>query len=277
MKESKGMIAVITGCSSGIGRELAEALEGAGYTVVATARRPESLASVKATRKLALDVTDEGSVRMAVEAVLGAFGKIDVWINNAGIGIGAAVEELDDDSLRSMLEVNLLGTLRCVRAVAPHMRGQGRGAIINISSIAGTWASPVGGGYSASKFAVEGLSDAARQELAGFGVKVVVVEPGPVRTAFLDRMNERSRPVAGDPSSPYRLLYRQHEALMEASRKTMPGPGAVSKVVLRILNTARPKPRYKAGVGFPLSILLRMREPLRDRVYASSLRDAAVE
>lgn len=264
-------VALITGCSRGIGRDLAQRMSEAGYTVIATARRVEDLDGLGVALKLPLDVTTEASAQVAVDAVRERFGRIDVLVNNAGFSAQAAVEELSEDALRSMFEVNVMGTARMLRLVAPAMREQGSGAIVNISSLVGRMAMPVNGGYSATKFAVEALSDAARQELAPFGVRVVVVEPGSIGTGFSDAMIARSRATLDDAASPYGSLYESNAALSEQVRESEAGPDAVSRVVLEALSARRPKARYVAAIPLPVRLMLRLSAEVRDRIWAGAL------
>lgn len=171
-------VILITGCSTGIGRDLAQRLTKAGYRVIATARKVETLDGVDTTLKLPLDVTNPASVEKAVAHVIQQLGRIDVLVNNAGYGVRGALEEVPVEQTQQMFDVNVFGVLRMIQAVVPHMRQQKSGRIINISSIAGKLPTPVNGTYSASKFALEALSDALGFELAAFGIRVVVVEPG---------------------------------------------------------------------------------------------------
>lgn len=274
MRESR--VALITGCSSGIGRDLATRMTEAGYSVIATARQVETLADLDCAMKLRLDVTDEYSVQMAVAAIAAQFDTIDVLVNSAGFATCAAVEELPDEAWRSMFEVNVLGAVRVLRAVAPIMRRERRGTIVNISSLAGMMSMPANGGYSSTKFALEAISDAARGELAPFGVNVIVVRPGPIRTQFDATKKARSCDVLGDPASPYRLLYRRDEALAATMRDNEPGPEAVSRVVLRALEAKRPKARYSAAIPLLAQLMARMSEPLKDRLWAAALERAIV-
>ena len=183
---------LITGCSSGIGRATAEHLAGRGYDVYATARRLDSLAELEARgcRTLALDVTDDESVRAAVEQVEREAGGVDVLVNNAGYGRSGAVESIPIDDVRDQFDTNVLGYLRMAHAVLPGMRARRSGRIVNISSVAGRVTMPGSGVYSASKFAIEAISDALRYELGGFGIRVVVVQPGPIRTEFTSGAND---------------------------------------------------------------------------------------
>src|SRR5512135_3248659 len=158
-------VVLITGCSTGIGRDLAQRLTRSGYTVVATARRVETLENVQAALKLPLDVTQPESINQVVAGILQQFGRIDVLVNNAGYAVRGAVEETPVEQVQQMFEVNVFGVMRVIQAVAPQMRQQKAGRIINISSIVGKLVTPANGTYSASKFALEALSDALRLEL----------------------------------------------------------------------------------------------------------------
>ena len=174
---------LITGCSTGIGRATAARLAAGGRTVYATARRPETLSELEATgcRTLALDVTDEASMRAAVDAVEGGVG---VLINNAGYSQSGALETLPMESVRRQFETNVFGLLRMCQLVLPGMRAAGAGTIVNVSSMGGRLTFPGGGAYHATKYAVEAMSDALRMEVARFGIDVICVEPGLIRTEF---------------------------------------------------------------------------------------------
>ena len=183
---------LITGASTGFGRELAEQLLRSGARVVATARKPEQLADLAIAHPetalvLPLDVTSQGQVDSAIAGALTHFGRIDVLVNNAGYGLAGAIEEATEAEFTPVFETNLFGLLRVTRAALPHLRRQRSGTIVNLSSIGGLIGSPGWGFYNATKFAVEGLSDALAAELAPLGIHVMVVEPGPFRTDFLGR------------------------------------------------------------------------------------------
>ena len=177
---------LITGCSTGIGHATALRLAKAGHTVYATARRVESLADLRAAgaKTLALDVTDEESMTAAVDHVSGEQGAIGVLINNAGYSQSGAIESLSMDDLRRQFETNVFGLVRMCQLVLPGMRAQHWGRIVNISSMGANFTFPGGGAYHASKYAVEAISDALRFEVKGFGVDVVVIQPGLIRTEF---------------------------------------------------------------------------------------------
>ena len=190
----------ITGCSTGFGRQLVRHLLDAGYRTVVTARNPDSLKDLGAYQNalvLKLDVTDQGQIDAAVKAAEDRFGRIDVLVNNAGLGYFAAVEESEDDEVRWMFDVNVFGLGRMTSAVLPGMRQRRSGCIVNLSSIGGIRSFPGLGYYNATKFAVEGLSEALWQEVEPLGIKVMVVEPSGFRTDWAGRSaNESAQQIA---------------------------------------------------------------------------------
>jgi NADP-dependent 3-hydroxy acid dehydrogenase YdfG len=182
----------ITGASTGFGRVLAEEVLKAGGKVIATARNLDKVADLEAkypqtAKALALDVTDAGQVDSAVTQAIAKFGRVDVLVNNAGYGVVGAIEEVSEVEFMPMFETNVFGLLRVTRAFLPHLRKQRSGHILNLSSIGGLVAGPGIGFYNATKFAVEGISEALAAEVAPFGVHVTIIEPGPFRTDFLGR------------------------------------------------------------------------------------------
>jgi NADP-dependent 3-hydroxy acid dehydrogenase YdfG len=182
----------ITGASTGFGRTLAEEVLKAGGKVVATARNRDRVADLETkypqrAKALALDVTDAGQVDSGVTQAFAQFGQVDVLVNNAGYGVAGAIEEVSEAEYMPMFETNIFGLLRVTRAFLPHLRKQRSGHILNLSSIGGLVASPGMGYYNATKFAVEGLSEALAAEVAPLGIRVTIVEPGPFRTDFLGR------------------------------------------------------------------------------------------
>ena len=209
---------LITGASTGFGRALAEAVLAAGDAVVATARHPaalDDLATHPAATTLALDVTDPAQVDAAVAAAI-ASGGIDVLVNNAGHGLVGALEELTDAEFRGVLETNLFGALAMTRAVLPHMRERGRGHIVQMSSMGGISANPGHAVYATSKFALEGASEALAGEVAPFGIRVTIVEPGPFRTDYAGRSMRPSTPMdayAGTPARATRDRFRDQDGV----------------------------------------------------------------
>ncbi|MED7951045.1 oxidoreductase [Kitasatospora sp. NPDC058201] len=184
-----GRVWLITGANSGFGQAIAEAALAAGDTVVAAARRPETLDALVAAHPdrvvpVRLDVTDPARIAAVVADTLLWYGRIDVLVNNAGRGLIGAVEEYTDRELRDLMELHFFGPAALTRAVLPHMRAQGSGAVVQLSSMGGRFTFAGVGAYSATKFALEGLSEALAQEVAPFGIKVLIVEPGSFRTSF---------------------------------------------------------------------------------------------
>jgi len=261
-------VVLITGCSTGIGRDLAQRLTQSGYTVVATARKTETLWDIQAALKLPLDVTQTNSVNQAIAHTLQQFGRIDVLINNAGYTMLGALEEVSEEQTQQVFDVNVFGALRMIRAVVPHMREQRSGRIINISSIAGKLSTPVNGTYSATKFALEALSDALQMELAPFGIQVVLVEPGAIKTRFDATAQAHARNILLNCASPYRSLYKQSDQFAASMRKDEPGPYMVSEVIERAIKAVRPKAHYFAAVPFSSKLVIH----LRDFVWGSVLK-----
>ncbi|WP_328904029.1 oxidoreductase [Streptomyces sp. NBC_00441] len=188
-EHAQGRVWLITGASSGFGRSIAEAALAAGDTVVATARRPEALDALVAAHPdravaVQLDVTDTARIADVVADTVLWYGRIDVLVNNAGMGLVGAVEETGDRELRDLMDLHFFGPAALVRAVLPHMRRNGSGAVVQMSSMGGRFTFPGVGGYSATKFALEGLSEALAAEVAPHGIKVLIVEPGSFRTGF---------------------------------------------------------------------------------------------
>ncbi|TDA65999.1 MAG: SDR family oxidoreductase [Chloroflexi bacterium] len=259
-------VVLITGCSTGIGRDLAQRLSQSGYIVVATARNVENMDGLITTLKLPIDVTDPESIQNAIAATLKRFGRIDVLVNNAGYAQVGAIEELTDNQVRQMYEVNVFGAMRMIRAVVPHMRQQKTGRIINISSIAGKMVTPVNGSYSSTKFALEALSDALRLELAPFDIQVILVEPGAIKTNFDQTVHAHADEIVSNPASPYRSLYLKYQQVSERMRGQEPGPEAVSKVIQQALESSRPKARYLAGVAMSGRLIINLRDLVWDLV-----------
>ena len=194
---------LVTGASTGFGRELVEYLLAQGASVVATARKVEGLKELEARYQesalvRSMDVTDQQQVEAVVSAAVQRFGRVDVLVNNAGYGMVGAVEESAEEEFRPMFETNVFGLIRVTQAVLPQMRMQGSGHIVNLSSIGGLVATPGFGLYNATKFAVEGLSEALAQEVKPLGISVTIVEPGPFRTKFLGRAGGEAKAKISD-------------------------------------------------------------------------------
>ncbi|MET0128442.1 MAG: SDR family NAD(P)-dependent oxidoreductase [Solirubrobacterales bacterium] len=271
---------LITGCSSGIGQATAARLAAKGWTVYATARRPDSIADLAEAgcRTLALDVTDEGSMRAAVAAVEESEGAVGALVNNAGYSQSGALETLPMGKLRAQFETNVFGLVRMCQLVLPKMREAGRGRIVNLSSMGGKLTFPGGGAYHGTKYAVEALSDALRWEVRGFGVRVVIVEPGLITTRFGETAagslgeDEPAAASADDPYAEFNAavgaatvgVYEGPMARLGA------GPEAVAKVIERALSSRNPRPRYKVTASARLAMA--QRSLLPDRAWDAVLR-----
>lgn len=242
--------ALVTGCSSGIGRATALQLAAQGIAVYATARRPETLAELeeRGCRTLRLDVCDESSMCAAVQRVTADEGAVGVLVNNAGYGLHGALEELPLDAVRRQFETNLFGALRLAQLVLPGMRRQGWGRIVNVSSVGGRITTPGNGAYHASKHGLEALSDALRFEVRGFGVDVVLVEPGAIATRWVETA-AGDLAARADSESPYAALHADVAARMQDAHRGWLGltagrPEAVARVVGRAVAARRPRARY---------------------------------
>jgi NAD(P)-dependent dehydrogenase (short-subunit alcohol dehydrogenase family) len=264
---------LITGCSSGIGYATAEKLAGDGWTVYATARRPETLAELERAgcRTLALDVTDEASMSTAVETVKGAEGAVGVLINNAGYSQSGAVESVPVEQIRRQFETNVFGLLRMCQLVLPGMREQRWGRIVNLSSMGGRLTFPGGGIYHATKYAVEALSDALRFEVRGFGVEVIIIEPGLIVTNF----GETAAGSVGSQDGPYAGFNRKVAEKTEAAykgpmAKLGAGPEAVADTIAKALAGERPKPRYPVTASAHL--MINQRRLMPDRLWDLAMR-----
>jgi NAD(P)-dependent dehydrogenase (short-subunit alcohol dehydrogenase family) len=259
---------LITGCSTGIGRAAAERLARAGMTVYASARRPESIEDLKQAgcRTLALDVTDEDSMRAAVEEVERAEGAVGALVNNAGYSQSGAVETVPLDDVRRQFETNVFGLLRMSQLVLPGMRSRRKGRIVNLSSMGGKLTFPGGGIYHATKHAVEALSDAMRFEVRGFGVDVVVVEPGLIRTSFGDAAVQ-SVPREDGPYAEFNRAVAKATARVYDGPlgRLGAGPDAVAKVIERALTADHPRTRYKVTAS--ARVLMAQRSLLPDRAW----------
>jgi NADP-dependent 3-hydroxy acid dehydrogenase YdfG len=265
---------LITGCSSGIGHATAELLVEGGWTVYATARRLESIADLaeRGCRTLALDVTDEASMKAAVAAVTEAEGAIGVLINNAGYSQSGAVETVSGEQLRRQFETNVFGLVTMCQLALPGMRAQHWGRIVNISSMGGRLTFPGGGVYHATKYAVEAISDALRFEVRGFGVDVILIEPGLIVTNFGETATAS---VTADEGGPYAGFNRKVEKLTTDAykgpmAKLGAGPDAVAKSIADALEAKRPKARYPVTPSAHLMITQRRFTP--DRVWDLMMR-----
>jgi len=246
-------VAVVTGSSSGIGLESALLLARNGYITYATMRSPEKDTSIKTAvqreglpiRVVQLDVTDDNSVKNAVDHMISEAGRIDLLVNNAGYGLVGALEDLSMEEIKSQYETNLFGLISVTQAVLPTMRKQRSGRIINISSGAGIFGYPGGSAYVSTKFAVEGLSESIAYELEPFGIKVILIEPGFIRTNFGNAMIMAKK--AQDSASPYSELMQKMMASTTELAKNASDAGLVANIVLDAASNPSPHLRYLAG------------------------------
>jgi NAD(P)-dependent dehydrogenase (short-subunit alcohol dehydrogenase family) len=260
-------VALVTGGSSGIGEHTARQLRDAGFTTYAVARRVDRMQALgqSGVTTFAMDVTDDASMVAGVERVIADHGRLDVLVNNAGYGSYGSVEDVPIDEARRQFEVNVFGLARLTQLVTPHMRAQESGRIINVSSIGGKFYEPLGAWYHATKFAVEGLSDSLRVELAPYGIRVVIIEPGPIRTEWnaisRESLVEVSRGTAyEDQAEKVRTRMEKADQPMTSS-----GPEVVARKIVKAATTSRPKPRYPVGRG--AGTIMGARRVLPDRAF----------
>lgn len=238
---------LITGASSGIGKATARALTKEGHKVYGAARQLDKMQDLKEAgiEVIALDVSDDSSIISAVEHIAGKDGGIDILINNAGYGEYGAIEDVPLKKAHYQLEVNLFGAVRLIQLVLPHMRKNGWGKIVNVTSIGGKIANPFGGWYHASKFALEGLSDSLRREVKPFGVDVIVVEPGAIKTEWgniaVDNMMKSAK------GSPYEGAARKAFNGLKNSADAGSAPEVIADLIQEALNADVPKTRYYGG------------------------------
>jgi NADP-dependent 3-hydroxy acid dehydrogenase YdfG len=266
---------LITGCSSGIGEATARRLAAGGWTVYATARRLEAIEHLKdaGCRTLALDVTDEASMRAAADEVQRVEGAVGVLINNAGYSQGGAIESVPLEAARSQFETNVFGLIRMTQLVLPAMRAQHWGKVVNIGSMGGKLTFPGGGLYHATKYAVEAISDALRFEVKGFGIDVVLLEPGLIVTEFAANAVAKASEAMTD--GPYTEFDAKVSALTTGvyegpMRHLGGGPEVVAKAIDKAISRRRAPSRVPVTASARLSIL--QRKLLPDRVWDAAMR-----
>jgi NAD(P)-dependent dehydrogenase (short-subunit alcohol dehydrogenase family) len=235
-------VVLVTGASSGLGAATALHLAGLGHRVYAASRRGTIEASTSVVTPLAMNVDDDTSVDQAVDAVWASEGRIDAVVNCAGYGVAGAIEDTPMAVAQAQFNTNVFGVLRVCQRVLPLMRRAGAGVIVNVTSIAGEFALPFQGLYSASKFAVEGLSEALREEVRPFGIDVVLVQPGDFRTGFT-----AARRLVTPGDSPYAERARRALAIAARDEDAGADPEQVARLIGRIVASRRPKLRYVAG------------------------------
>jgi|SRR6056297_1440397 len=261
---------LITGCSSGIGRETALSFLADGWEVYATARNPADVETLgeEGANIATLDVTEDDDVERVVSRIVDEHGHVDCLVNNAGYGQPGPVEDVPIEQVHDQFDVNLYGPLRLTRAVLPHMRERGTGTVVNVSSAVGRIAVPGMGIYSGSKFALEGVTDSLRGEVAEYGVDAVLVEPGPVDTNFYEHANGEIDGI--ERSGAYERFYQMYGD-RQAVDGGMPGavsPKEVADTILDAANVQDPDPRYPVGTSAKVAEYGRLvPAKWRDRLY----------
>jgi NAD(P)-dependent dehydrogenase (short-subunit alcohol dehydrogenase family) len=265
-------VVLITGASAGIGKVTAAFLAKAGYIVYGAARRVERMKDIPGVNPLSMDVTVEASMQSAIKEIIHAEGHIDVLINNAGFGSYGALEDVAIQDARYQLDVNVFGAARLIQLVLPHMREQRSGKIVNVSSMGGKIATPFGGWYHASKFALEGLSDSLRNEVRNFGIDVIVIEPGGITSEWggiaLDSLVKRSTETA------YKDLAGKFvKGFQETDGKTS-DPIVIARLIKKAIEAPHPKTRYVAGYMAKPVLFFRkiLSDRLMDRLMMSRLK-----
>lgn len=236
-------VVFITGASSGIGKITANYLHKQGYIVYGGSRKPEKNGN-DSYNPIKLDVTSDISVKQSVSTIHKKEGRIDVLINSAGYGIAGPIEETSIEEINSQLNTNFLGVIRLCKAVLPLMRMKRRGLIINMSSLGGISSLPYQGHYCASKFALEGMSEALRMEVAEFGIHVVLIEPGNYHTGFTQN---RKNTITGEESA-YKKSFKNAIQIIENEEINGPTPQKIAHVILKIIRNSKPRFRYKTGL-----------------------------
>lgn len=259
-----GKRAIVTGCSTGIGRATAIELTARGYEVIATARRVEAIADLKVTQTLALDVDSDESVAAAKDEV----GTVDVLVNNAGFGVEGSVEEVPLADVRRMFETNFFGSARMIQAFVPAMREQGSGSVVNVTSVAGIVAGPLAGYYSASKFALEALSEALHLEVGHFGVDVLIIEPGSIETRFgANVVDYRDK----GPYAELAELWARAQGVLSGGQ-TAPGPELVALAICDALD-AKSHP-LRVPVGTDAELVAATRNTVSYESFEATMRQA---
>ncbi len=245
MKESQRKVVLITGASSGIGRQCATYLAGKHYTVYGASRNGNT--EVEGVEMIKMDVSEDRSVERGIGHILQRENRLDVVVNNAGIGIAGAIESTPIDCARRQFETNFFGILRVCSAVLPQMRTQRSGLIINISSLGGLFGLPFQGLYCASKFALEGMTESMRMEVKRFGIHVTLINPGDFKTNFT---RNRQKIEYHKPHSVYQEPFDRALSIVENDEMGGPNPEIIARLVHRIITRRRPKVRYFAGRAY---------------------------
>ncbi|HEY6537098.1 MAG TPA: SDR family oxidoreductase [Candidatus Nitrosocosmicus sp.] len=268
--------ALVTGSSSGIGFETALLLAKSGFYTFATARNPEKSAELKEIANksnlplelLFLDVNDENSIKKVVSTIIERNGQIDIVINNAGYGASGALEDFSIDEIKSLFETNFFGALRVIQIVLPYMRMQKNGIIVNISSIGGKIPFPFSSAYASTKFALEGLSEALQYEVEQFGIKIILIEPGIIKTNFLENAKKAKKSLS--TSSPYYDLLQKRINKVKTMFENGTSPDEVAKVILNAISSNN-EPDLRYVVGNDANSLLEKRKNMSEREFLKTI------
>ncbi|HEX5203333.1 oxidoreductase [Paractinoplanes rhizophilus] len=260
-----GRVAIVTGASAGIGAATSRLLHERGFHVYAVARRLERMSPLAALGidTVRADVTDEAARAALVDRVAARSGRIDVLVNNAGYGSFGALEDVPLDEARRQFEVNVFAAARLCQLVLPHLRAQGSGRIINVTSVGARMYQPLAGWYHATKYALEGLSDCLRLELRPLGIHVVMIEPGGIATEFPGVAGERLLETSGHGA--YADYARRYAATLTSQAKGISSPSVVARAIARAATARRPRARYPVGRGAKAALAARWLLP--DRAY----------
>lgn len=258
-------VALVTGASSGIGKETAKLLVENGFIVYGASRRVEKMNELKdiGVKLIELDIADDSSIVKTVDKIIKNENRIDVIINNAGYGSYGALEDVPLSEAKYQFEVNIFGLARLTQLFLPTMRKQQSGRIINISSIGGSFGEPHGSWYHATKYALEGLSDSLRMELKQFGIDVVIIKPGAILTEWNSIARENLLKISGNTA--YKELAQKHVQMLEKADSNGSSPKVVAKTIIKSVMASKPKTRYATGGG--ANAILLMRRILSDRMF----------
>ncbi|WP_432714132.1 oxidoreductase [Pedobacter sp.] len=265
---------LITGASAGIGKATAVYLAQNGYNVYGAARRTDKMQDLETygIKPIALDVTKDESIVLCVDQILKEAGSIDILVNNAGFGSYGAIEDVSMEDARYQLEVNVFGAMRLAQLVLPKMRENKFGKIVNMSSVGGKNSFPLGGWYHASKFAIEALSDAMRREVKQFGVDIIVIEPGGIKSEWGNIAFESLRHVSGKTA--YKELAAGVEKFFGATTNSLPEPVIIAKLIKEGIEAKSPKTRYSGGYMATPSLFMARFIPdkWQDKIIASQMK-----
>lgn len=267
-------VALVTGASSGIGESTALKLKDLGYTVYGAARRVDRMQHLTKSgiKILAMDVTDDASMQAGIASIMTEAGRIDVLVNNAGYGSYGAVEDVPMEEARAQFDVNVFGAVRLTQLALPHMRAQRSGTIVNITSMGGKIHTPLGAWYHGTKFALEAISDCLRMEVQPFGIDVVVIEPGGIKTEWAGIAAENLVQTSGNGPYAVQAKAMANSMIGESSRKMQSPPQIIADTIAKAVTAAKPKTRY--AIGFGAKPMIFMRGILSDRIFDGMMRMA---